>query len=318
MAPSISYVGIDVAQARLDIAVRPSGDQWSEPNDPAGIARLVVRLAELAPRGVVLEATGGLEKPLANALAAAGIAATIANPRQVRDFAKAIGQLAKTDALDAQLLARYAEVVQPPPRALPSPAVQVLASLVTRRRQVVEMITAERQRRRTAGPAARPYVDAHLASLQEQRAALDKDLAARIQADPAWAERARLVQTVPGVGPVLSFTLLAAVPELGTLEAKPLAALIGVAPLAADSGTRRGRRVIWGGRAPDRAVLYMCTLVAVRHNPVLAAFYARLQAAGKPKQVALVACMHKFLTILNALIRHRTPWQPPASRTAAA
>jgi transposase len=318
MAPSTSFVGIDVAQARLDIAVRPSSDQWTESNDPAGIARLVVRLAELAPRGVVLEATGGLEKPLANALAAAGIAATIANPRQVRDFAKAIGQLAKTDALDAQLLARYAEVVQPPARPLPPPAVQELASRVTRRRQVVDMLTAEQQRRRTAGPAVRPYVDAHLASLRAQRDALDADLAARIRADPGWAERARLLRSVPGVGPVLALTLLAAVPELGALEAKPLAALVGVAPLAADSGTRRGRRVIWGGRAPVRAVLYMSTLVAVRHNPVLAAFYDRLLAAGKPKKLALVACMHKLLTILNALIRHRTPWRPPASNTAAA
>jgi transposase len=255
MASSTCFVGIDVAQARLDIAVGPSSEQWTEANDPAGIARLVVRLVDLAPRGVVLEATGGLEKPLANALAAAGIAATIANPRQVRDFAKAIGQLAKTDALDAQLLARYAEVVQPPARPLPPPPVQELASLVTRRRQVVDMLTAERQRRRTAGPAARPYVDAHLVSLREQLAALDADLQARIQADPAWAERARLLRTVPGVGPVLALTLLAAVPELGTLAAKPLAALVGVAPLAADSGTRRGRRVIWGGRAPVRAVL---------------------------------------------------------------
>ncbi len=318
MTASACFIGIDVAKARLDIAVRPSGEQWTESNDAAGLARLVVRLAALQPTGVVVEATGGLERPLGHALAGAGLAVAIVNPRQVRDFAKALGQLAKTDTLDAQLLARYAEVVRPEPRPLPTGAVEELAALVARRRQVVEMLTAEHQRRLTAGPAVRPYLDAQLHALREQLRALDADLQARIAADPTWAEHVSLLRSVPGVGPVLALTLLATVPELGTLDAKPLAALVGVAPLAADSGTRRGRRVVWGGRAPVRAVLYMSTLVAVRHNPVLAPFYARLLAAGKPKKVALVACMHKLLTILNALLRHRTPWRPPASVAPAA
>jgi transposase len=317
MPTAACYIGIDVAKTRLDIAVRPSGEQWTETNDPAGLARLVIRLTALEPSGVAVEATGGLERPLARALTAAGLPVATLNPRQVRDFAKAIGQLAKTDTLDAQLLARYAETLQPAPRPLPSPATEELAALVARRRQVVEMQTAEQQRRRTASPAVRPYLDAQLQHLRDQLDALDADLKARIQADPPWAEHARLLRSVPGVGPVLTLTLLATVPELGTLGAKPLAALVGVAPLATDSGTRRGRRIIWGGRAPIRAVLYMGTLAAVRHNPVLKAFYSRLLAAGKPKKLALVACMHKLLTILNAMMHHHTPWRPPASAVAA-
>lgn len=317
METAAVFVGIDVAQARLDIAVRPSGEQWTSPHDDEGIAALVTRLQALGPTLVVLEATGGRELALAGALAAAQVPTAIVNPRQVRDFAKAIGQLAKTDALDAQVLARFAEVIRPEPRALPDAQAQELAAVLTRRRQVVAMLTAEQQRLSTTLPAVRPRVETHVRWLRQELRALDGDLQERIRTSPLWCEQAALLRTVPGVGPVLALTLLAHLPELGTLDRKPLAALVGLAPRPADSGTRRGRRVIWGGRAQVRATLYMSTLAAVRHNPVLRRFYERLLAAGKPKKLALVACMHKLLLILNAVLRQRTPWQPPASPAPA-
>ncbi len=312
METAAVFVGIDIAQARLDIAVRPSGEQWTSPHDEAGIAALVTRLHALGPTLVVLEATGGRELALAGALAAAQVPTAIVNPRQVRDFAKAIGQLAKTDALDAQVLARFAEAIRPEPRALPDAQAQELAAVLTRRRQVVAMLTAEQQRLSTALPAVRPRVERHVRWLRQELRALDAELQERIRSSPLWCEQAALLRTVPGVGPVLALTLLAHLPELGTLDRKPLAALVGLAPRPADSGTRRGRRVIWGGRAQVRATLYMGTLVAVQHNPVLRRFYERLLAAGKPKKLALVACMHKLLLILNAVLRQRIPWQPPA------
>jgi transposase len=307
------FVGIDVAQARLDVAVRPTGEQWTSAHDEAGIAALVTRLQALSPTLVVLEATGGREVALASALAAAQVPTAIVNPRQVRDFAKAIGQLAKTDALDAQVLARFAEAVRPEPRALPDAQAQELAAVLTRRRQVVAMLTAEQQRLGTTLPAVRPRVEAHVRWLREELRTLDTELQERLRTSPLWCEQAALLRTVPGVGPVLALTLLAHLPELGTLDRKPIAALVGLAPLPADSGTRRGRRVVWGGRAQVRATLYMSTLVAVKHNPVLRRFYERLLAAGKPKKLALVACMHKLLLILNAVLRQRLPWRPPAS-----
>jgi transposase len=313
METTALFVGIDVAQARLDIAVRPSGEQWTSPHDEAGIAALVARLHALGPTLVVLEATGGRELALAGALAAAQVPTAIVNPRQVRDFAKAVGQLAKTDALDAQVLARFAEAIRPEPRALPDAAAQELAAVLTRRRQLVAMLTAERQRLSTTLPAVRPRVEAHVHWLREELRTLDADLQARLRTSPLWCEHAALLRTVPGVGPVLTLTLLAHLPELGTLDRKPLAALVGLAPRPADSGTRRGRRVIWGGRAQVRATLYMSTLAAVKHNPVLRRFYERLLGAGKPKKLALVACMHKLLLILNAMLRHRTPWHPALS-----
>ncbi len=316
MESAAIFVGIDVAQARLDIAVRPTGEQWTSPHDEAGITALVTRLQELGPSLVVLEATGGRELALAGALAAAQVPTAIVNPRQVRDFAKAVGQLAKTDALDAQLLARFAEAIRPEPRALPDAQAQELAALLTRRRQVIAMLTAERQRLSTTLPTVRPRVQQHVQWLREELRALDAELAERIRTSPLWREHEALLRTVPGVGPVLALTLLAHLPELGTLDRKPIAALVGLAPLPADSGTRRGRRVVWGGRAQVRATLYMSTLVAVKHNPVLRRFYEHLLAAGKPKKLALVACMHKLLLILNALLRQRTPWQPPPSSAA--
>ena len=310
------YVGLDVAKAQLDIAVRPSGQPWTAANDAAGISDVVERLHEMQPALVVLEATGGHEVAAAAALAAAGLAVAVVNPRQVRDFARAIGQLAKTDALDAQVLARFAQVVHPQPRALPDTQAQELAALLTRRRQLVGMLTAERQRLDTALPAVQPHLQRHLAWLEQELADLDRTLGERVQASPLWRAQENLLRSVPGVGPTTALTLLAELPELGRLDRKAIAALVGVAPLSCESGTWRGKRVVWGGRARVRTVLYMAALVASRHNPVIAAFYHRLCAAGKPKKLALVACMHKLLTILNALLRHGTPWQAtPAPAT---
>lgn len=311
------FVGIDIAKARLDIAVRPTGDQWAVPNDEGGISQLVARLQDLAPGLIVLEATGGLEIPLAAALAAAGLPLAVVNPRQVRDFAKAVGQLAKTDALDAQLLARFADAIRPTPRPLPEAQAQALSAVLARRRQVLAMLVAEQQRLGTALPAVRPRVEAHILWLRRELAELDAELQGRIRQSPVWREKERLLRTVPGVGPVLSMTLVAELPELGQLNRKQIAALVGLAPLNCESGSLRGRRIVWGGRARVRAAMYMSTLVAVKHNPVLRAFYDRLLAAGKPKKVALIACMHKLLLTLNALLRQGVAWQPPAQAAAS-
>jgi transposase len=312
MPPTPVTVGIDVAKAHLDIATRPAGEHWQVANDEAGIAALVARLRPLAPALVVLEASGGWERPAAAALAAAGLPVAVVNPRQVRDFAKAVGQLAKTDALDAHLLARFAEAVRPAPRPLPDAQAQALTALVARRRQVLAMLTAERQRLGTARPPVRARVQAHIAFLEAELADLDDELGRTLRASPIWRETEELLRSVPGVGPVVALTLVAEVPELGTLGRKQIGALVGLAPLACDSGALRGKRVVWGGRARVRAVLYMAALVAIRHNPVIKAFYDRLVAAGKPKMVALTAAMHKLLTILNAIVRQRTPWNAPA------
>jgi transposase len=311
MATTAVFVGIDVAKAYLDVAIRPTGEHERVPNDEAGIAHLVARLQAAYPTLVVLEATGGLEVPLVAALAAVGLAVAVVNPRQVRDFAKAVGQLAKTDALDAHLLARFAEVVRPDPRPLPDADAQALSALLTRRRQVVAMLVAEQQRLPTTVPALRPRVEAHITWLRQERDELDRELRRQVRQSPAWREDDDLLQSAPGVGPVLATTLIAELPELGRLNRKQIAALVGVAPLTCESGILRGRRIIWGGRAQVRAALYMGTLVAIRHNPVIRQFYARLLAAGKSKKVALTACMHKLLLILNALLRQRTRWQPP-------
>ncbi|MGH7480724.1 MAG: IS110 family transposase [Longimicrobiales bacterium] len=303
------FVGIDVAKAHLDVAERPSGTAWRVPNDETGIAPLVQRWQAEPPTLIVVEATGGLEGPLVAALATAGLPVVVVNPRQVRPFAQAVGQLAKTDALDAQLLARFADVVRPAPRPLPDAQAQALAAVLARRTQIVTMLTAEQQRLGTTLVALRPRVEAHLRWLEAERASLDRELEQQIRQTPLWRERDDLLRSVPGVGPILATTLLAELPELGRLNRKQIAALVGVAPLNCESGRLRGRRVIWGGRARVRAVLYMGTLVAVRHNPVLRAFYERLLAVGKPKKVALTACMHQLLVILNALVAHRTVWR---------
>jgi transposase len=307
-APAVLFVGIDVSKQHLDVAVRPSGETWTVPHDEAGLSALVTRLRALAPTLIVLEATGGLEVALASALATAPLPVAVVNPRQVRDFAKSTGTLAKTDRLDAQCLAHFADAVRPQARPLPDAQAQELSALLQRRRQLVDMLTAEKNRFQAAAGRIRPQIQAHIDWLQRQIRQFDDDLRDLIRASPLWRETEDLLRSAPGVGPVLATTLVAALPELGTLTRQQIAALVGVAPLNRDSGTLRGRRTVWGGRAQVRTVLYMSTLVAVRHNPVLAVFYQRLRAAGKAPKVALTACMRKLLTILNAMLKHRTRW----------
>lgn len=303
------FIGIDVAKAQLDIAVRPSGARWAVPNDPSGVTTLVDQLQALHPTLIVLEATGGLERAVTGALATAGLPVVVVNPRQVRDFARAIGQLAKTDALDARALAHFADVIRPTPRPLPDAQTQELRALLGRRQQLIGMRTAEQNR--LAGTSGRlaQDIEAHIAWLNARIATLDNDLETMLRASPLWRENDDLLQSVPGIGPVCAQTFLLELPELGTLTRQQIAALVGVAPLNCDSGTLRGRRTIWGGRAQVRTVLYMGTLVATRFNPQIKAFYQRLLAAGKIKKVALTACMHKLLTILNAMLKHRKAWQ---------
>jgi transposase len=309
MTPPPVFVGIDVSKAQLDVALRP-GDGFEVPHTEAGIGQLVERLQRAGPALIVLEATGGLELPLTGSLAAAGLPVAVVNPRQIRDFAKASGQLAKTDTLDAQLLARFAAVMRPPPRPLPDEQAQALAAVLTRRRQLIEMLVAEKNRLAGARPAIRTSLQAHITWLEHALAQTDTDLTQAIRQSPLWREKDDMLRSTPGVGPVLSTTLLANLPELGTLTRKQIAALVGVAPLNRDSGTLRGKRTVWGGRAHVRTALYMGTLVATRFNPVIKAFYQRLCAAGKAKKVALTACMRKLLTILNAMVKHRTLWHP--------
>lgn len=309
MEPTPVFVGIDVSKARLDVALRPQGSHRSISYDETGLGTLVAMLQDVCPMLIVIEPTGGLELPLVGALVAAGLPVVVINPRQVRDFAKATGHLAKTDALDAHVLAQFAEQVRPRPRPLPDEATQALSALLARRRQVVEMLTAEQARLQRAAPLVRPSLQTHIVWLRRHLAEADAELAQAIRQSPVWREKDDLLQSTPGVGPVLATTLLATLPELGQLTRKQIAALVGVAPLNRDSGLWRGKRSVWGGRAPVRAVLYMGALVAVRRNVVLRAFYQRLCAAGKPKKVALTACMRKLLTILNAILKHRTPWR---------
>jgi transposase len=308
MTPAKFYVGVDVAKDWLDVAQRPEGAPWRVSNDERGIAALVERLVQLRPALVVLEATGGMEMPVVRALVVAQLPTAVVNPRQVREFARATGRLAKTDAIDAQVLAQFGEAVRPELRPFPDAATQELSALLARRRQLVGMLTAEKNRLRTAAKAVRADVQEHIRWLERRLSDLDGQLAQSIRSSPSWRERDNLLKSTPGVGPVLSVTLLAELPELGTLGRKEIAALVGVAPLNWDSGHLRGKRRVWGGRSSVRAALYMAALVAARRNPVLRAFYERLVEAGKPKKVALTACMHKLLTILNAMIRHRTPW----------
>lgn len=308
MTSASVFAGVDVSKAQLDIALRPEG-RFAVANDEAGIATVVERLRGVQPTVVVLEATGKLEVPLASALAAAGLPVAVVNPRQVRDFAKASGLLAKTDLLDAQILARFAEVMRPEPRPLADEQTQALAAILARRRQLIEMLTAEKNRLGAAPKPVRKSLRAHITWLEREVAHTDTDLAQAIRESPVWREKDNLLRSTPGVGPVLATTLLAGLPELGTLDRKQIAALVGVAPLNRDSGTLRGKRTIWGGRAHVRAVLYMAAVVASRCNPVIRAFYQRLRTAGKAKKVALTACMRKLLTILNAMMKHRTPWR---------
>ena len=302
------FVGIDVSKAALDVALRPGADPWRCANDEPGITELVSRLKPLEPLLIVLEATGGLERLVVAALALAGLPVAVVNPRQVRDFAKATGRLAKTDALDAAALAPCAEAIRPDPRPLPDAQSARLAARVERRRQLVGRLTAEKNRLHQALPAVRPHLAAHSAWRQQALKDLDGERDALLQARPLWRTREQLLRSVPGVGPQVARTLLAQLPEWGQTSAQHLATLLGVAPLTRESATWRGTRAIWGGRRHVRAALDLAALVGVRHNPILRAFYQRLLAAGKPKQLALTACMHKLLLILNAMLRHGTSW----------
>jgi len=310
MSTNPVFVGIDVAKASLEVAVHQPAARWAVEYTDSAVVTLVARLTALAPTLIVLEATGGLEAPLVGTLAAAGLPVVVVNPRQVRDFARAKGLLAKTDTLDAAVLAHFAEAIRPLPRAVPDATTQALAALVTRRRQLVEMATAEENRLGSAPSALRARLQAHLRWLRRELAALDRDLDTTIRTHPGWRVQDDLLQSTPGVGPILSATLLGSLPELGTLSRGAIAALVGVAPWNRDSGRRRGPRRCWGGRADVRAVLYMATLAAVQWNPVVRLFYQRLLAAGKLKKIALVACMRKLLTILNAMVKTQTPWTP--------
>jgi transposase len=302
-------VRIDVSKAQLDVALRPTEDHWHVSNDAVGSLGLVERLQAVQPTLIVLEATGGLEVPVAGALAEAGLPVVVVHPRHARDFAKATGRLAKTDPLEAQGLAHVAQAVRPTPRPLPAAQAQALSALLTRRRQLVQRLTAERRRLQTAPQPIRADIQAHITGLTRRLARTADDLAAAIHASPLWHATDEMLQSTPGVGPMLSRTLVVEVPEWGVLNRQEIAALIGVAPLNRDRGTVRGKRAVWGGRAHVRAVLYMSTLAAVRPNPVLKAFYECLRAVGKAPKVALTACMRKLLTILNAMLKHRTPWR---------
>jgi transposase len=303
------YVGIDVSKESLEVALRPSGKQQRFSNDDEGVARLVQFLRGEAPALIVLEATGKFELRIARALAVAGLLFNIINPRQARAFAKATGILAKTDRIDALVLARFAEVLQPEARSLKPEETEALCDLVTRRRQVVEMITAEKNRQGTASKRVRRDIQAHIRWLEKRLEDLNDEIDDLIRQSPLWREKEKLLQSVSGVGPVLVSTLLGALPELGTLNRKQIAALVGVAPFNRESGRHRGKQTILGGRGPVRSVLYMSILAAIRHNSVIRAFYRRLVQAGKPKKVALTACMRKLLVILNTMLKNGTSWQ---------
>src|SRR4051812_27489867 len=314
------FAGVDVSKDRLDVCLR-----WSEPErhyeeeeafvvdyDDSGIDALVSRLLEERTVLVILEATGGFERTVVGALAAEGLPLVVVNPRQVRDFARATGRLAKTDRIDAAILARFAEAVRPAPKPLPDREIRALQAIVARRRQLLGMLAAENNRLAAAPKPVAKRIEAHVRWLEKELSRTERDLEAAIESSPVLGENEALLRSVPGVGPVLARTLLAGVPELGTLTHKRLAALVGVAPLNRDSGTLRGHRSVWGGRgAGARAALTGAALAPTRHNAVIGEFYERLLAAGKPKKVALVACMRKLLSILNAVLKHRTPWRVP-------
>ena len=305
------FVGIDISKDRLDVHILPTEESFSVPHEEAGVGEVVKRVQGLAPALVAMEATGGYEIRVAAALASAGLPVVVVNPRQIRDYARATGQIAKTDRLDARVIAAFAGAVRPAVRPLPDDQAQQLGEVIVRRRQLVDMLVAETNRRRMVrAPRVRERLDAHIAWLEQALGEVDNDLRGLVRGSALWREKDDLLRSTPGIGQVTSFTLIADVPELGQLDRRRIAALIGVAPMNRDSGTLRGRRTVSGGRAPVRAVLYMATLSAIRYNPAIAGFYQRLRAAGRPGKVALVAAMRKLLTILNAIVRERRPWQP--------
>ncbi len=303
------YTGIDVSKELLEIAVLPSGERRQYSNDEEGIDKLTSRLKKISPLLVVMEPTGGLEAPLAAALTVEGINVAVVNARQVRDYARATGKLAKTDKLDAMVMAGFASVIKPPVRQFRDEEASEIKSIMGRRRQLLEMLTAEKNRLAVAHKNLKPSILSHIEWLKKEMADLDLDLRRRIEGSPLWRVKDNLLQSIPGVGRVLSATLLAELPELGKLNRRQIAALVGVAPFNRDSGYMRGRRSIWGGRASVRTVLYMATLASTRFNPVISAFYQRLLAKGKARKVALVACMRRLLTIMNAILKTQKAWQ---------
>ena len=304
------FAGIDVAKDRLDVHLRPAGQSFAVSRNGAGIEQLLDRLRDTPPALVVMEATGGFELTVAAAIAGAGLPLAVVNPRQIRDFARATGRLAKTDRLDAEAIALFAERIRPEPRPVPDEQAQALAELVARRRQIVEMIGMELNRRRQArARRVARTIEATLRVLEAQLTDLDDDIDAAIRDTPAWRATDDLLQSVPGIGPVASRTLIAEMPELGRIDRRAAAALVGVAPINRDSGYMRGHRAIAGGRTTLRNVLFMATLSAVRWNPVLKAHYQQLIQRGRPKKVALIACLRRLVSILNAIIRAQLPWQ---------
>jgi transposase len=305
------FVGIDVSKDRLDVHVLPSDEAFAVARHGEGLDVLVERLRALPAELVVLEATGGYETVVAAALAAGGLPLVVVNPRQIRDFARAAGQLAKTDRLDARIIARFAQAMRPEPRPVPSAAAQALGELVARRRQIVEMIGAENNRRRhLTHKRVLRGLERILAELQTQLSEIEREIDDNVRGTPAWREKENLLKTVPGIGNTIARTLIAEIPELGTLDRRKIASLAGLAPINRDSGTLRGRRSIAGGRGPVRAALYMAVMVSIRHKLPLAQTYQRLRDAGKAPKAAITACMRKLITILNAILRDQKPWQP--------
>jgi transposase len=303
------FVGIDVSKASLEVGVRPEGKRWSAANDEMGIHDLVETLRQLGPTLIVVEATGGLQTMVVAELAAAHLPVAVINPRQVRDFAKATGRLAKTDAIDADMLAHFGEALRPEVRGLKDEDAQLLTALMTRRRQIVDMLTAEKNRLLMAPRQIRKEIQENIDWLQSRLKVMNGQISDAIKQNPVWSGKDAILRSAPGVGPVLSVSLLAGVPELGKLNRKQLAALIGVAPLNRDSGRYQGSRSVWGGRAQVRRVLYMATVAATRFNPVIQGFYQHLIAVGKKPKVALTACMRKLLSILNTMIKNGTRWE---------
>jgi transposase len=303
------FVGIDVAKNSMEVAVYEGKEHWEYANDENGLAKLMANIKRLAPTLVVMEATGGYEITVAAELQSRGYPVAVMNPRVIRDFAKSMGILAKTDLLDARVIARYAATIRPAPRTLPDFETQKMGTILMRRRQVIAMLTAEKNRYYQAGPAVKARIKEHIEFLERELDDINKELRKMVEENPEWKEKNAIVQSVPGVGPNLATTLLADFPELGTLNRKKTAALIGVAPLNRDSGKSRGKRIVWGGRNSVRNATYMATFVAIRFNPLLKAFFERLKAAGKPHKVAMVACMRKLLCILNTMIKNHTLWQ---------
>ena len=304
-----AFVGIDIAKAQLDVAVRPDDEVFTVINDEKSVKKLAERLCNLNVERVVLEASGGWEIPVVAMLAAGGLPVVVVNPRQVRDFARATGTLAKSDPIDARILAWFGEALRPEVRALKDEETQALEALLKRRRQLVGMVTAEKNRLRMALKPIQRDIKTHIRWLERRLKDIDHDLNGAVKSSPMWRVRDDLLQSAPGVGPTLSLSLMASLPELGQLSGRKISALVGVAPFNRDSGTMRGRRCVWGGRGELRAVLYMATLAATRCNPVIRSFYQRLTAEGKPHKVAMTACMRKLLVILNAMVRDQAPWQ---------